>query len=73
MTLIMTPHSDAQRDLLMRLADELHIKVQVVDDSNSTTKDFMRLSESSLAKVWDTEEDAHWDAFFKLRGNVSEG
>ena len=61
MTVILTPQNDSQRDLLIKLAQELHIKIEVVDDDSAEKRAMLKLSETSFAKEWDSEEDAHWD------------
>ena len=71
MTLVLTPLNDSQKDLLIKLAEELHIRVEVIDDDNIDTKNLMKLSESSFAKEWNSEEDAHWDTLLKSTDHVS--
>jgi hypothetical protein len=71
MTLVMTPINDSQKDLLLKLAHELNIKVEVLDEESMDMKSLMKLSESSFAKEWDSEEDAHWDELVKTSQDVS--
>lgn len=61
MTVILSPQNDAQRDLLIKLAQELHIKVEVLDDDIAEKRALLKLSESVFAKEWGSEEDTHWD------------
>jgi hypothetical protein len=71
MTLVMTPLNDSQKDLLIKLAEELHIKVEVIDNDSMDMKSLMKLSESSFAKEWDSEEDNDWDELLKPKEHVS--
>ena len=71
MTLVMTPLNDSQKDLLIRLAEELHIKVEVIDDTGVDTKNLLKLAETSFAKEWGSDEDAHWDNYIKSSRDVS--
>ena len=71
MTLLISPINDSQRDLLLKLAEELHMKVEVLDDNSIDIKSLMKLAESSFAKEWNSEEDAHWDILLKSTQDVS--
>ncbi len=71
MTLVMTPLNDSQKDKLIKLAEELHVKVEVIEEDDIATKSLMKLAESSFAKEWNSEEDAHWDDLLKNQENVS--
>jgi len=73
MTLVITPINDSQKDLLIKLAEELHLTIEVIDDENIDIKSLVKLSESSFAKEWDTADDAHWDTLLKSDENVSKG
>lgn len=65
-TLILQSNSASQLDLLLRLAKEMHIKAKLIEDDISVEKiAFTKLSETSFAKEWNSEEDAHWDKFLK--------
>jgi energy-converting hydrogenase A subunit M len=61
MTVILSPQNDSQRDLLVKLAQELHIKIEVLDDVLAEKRALDKLSESSFAKEWGSEEDTYWD------------
>ncbi|MCW3124774.1 MAG: hypothetical protein JWO03_432 [Bacteroidetes bacterium] len=67
----MTPLNDSQKDLLIKLAEQLHIKVEVINDEDLDIKNIQKLAESSFAKEWESEEDAHWDEFLKSTADVS--
>lgn len=65
-TLILQSNSASQLDLLLRLAKEMHIKAKLIEDDISAEKiAFAKLSETSFAKEWNSDEDAHWDKFLK--------
>jgi len=71
MTLVLTSLNDSQKNLLIKLAEELHIKVEVIDDDSMDMKSLMKLSESSFAQEWNSEEDNDWDELLKPKENVS--
>jgi hypothetical protein len=71
MTLVLTPLNDSQKDLLIKLAQELHIKVEVLDDEDTEQRALLKLSEQCFAEEWDSEEDKHWDDFLKSTKDVS--
>lgn len=71
MTLVMTPLNDSQKDLLIKLAEELHIKVEVIDDEKLEAKNLLKLSEIAFAKEWESDEDAHWDILLKPTEDIS--
>ena len=71
MTLVITPINESQKDLLIKLANELNIKVEVLDDDSMNIKGLMKIAESSFAKEWNSEEDAHWDDLIKPSQDVS--
>jgi hypothetical protein len=55
------------------LAEELHIKVEVMDDEDVERRALLKLAETSFAKEWNSNEDEHWDDFLKTAKNVSAG
>ncbi len=69
-TLLVTTESDAQTDLLIRLAEELHLKFEIVDAGDAEKKALLKLAESSFAKEWNSKEDERWDLYLKTAGNV---
>jgi hypothetical protein len=71
MTLVLTQLNDSQKDLLIKLAQELHIKIEVLDDEDREQRALLKLSEQSFAEEWDSEEDKHWDDFLKSTKDVS--
>jgi len=71
MTLVMTPLNDSQKDQLIKLAEELHVKVEVIEEDDLATKSLMKLAESPFAKEWNNEEDVHWDTLLKSTQDVS--
>lgn len=52
MTLVMTPLNDSQKDQLIKLAEELHVKVEVIEEDDLATKSLIKLAESPFAKEW---------------------
>lgn len=65
-TLILQSNSASQQDLLLRQAKEIHIKAKLIEDDISIEKiASAKLSESSFAKEWNSEENTHWDKFLK--------
>jgi hypothetical protein len=72
-TLIFTKASETQTDLLVKLAEELHIKVEVMDDEDVERRTLLKLAETSFAKEWNSNEDEHWDGFLKAAKDVSAG
>jgi len=72
-TLIFTKANEAQTDLLVKLAKELHIVVEVMDEDEIERKALLKLSETSFGEEWNSNEDEHWDEFLKTAKNVSKG
>jgi hypothetical protein len=72
-TLVFTEANETQTDLLVKLARELHIKVEIMDDEKMETKALLKLAEKSFAKEWESKEDEHWDDFLKSAKDVSKG
>ena len=70
-TLVFTEANETQTDLLVKLAKELHIKVEVMDDEKMERKALLKLAEKSFAKEWESKEDEHWDDFLKSAKDVS--
>jgi hypothetical protein len=71
MTLVLTPLNDSQRDLFIKLAQELHVKIEVIDEEHADTRDLLKLAETSFSKEWGGAEDAHWDTYLKPTADVS--
>jgi hypothetical protein len=69
-TLIFTQANETQTDLLVKLAKELHISVEVMDEREIERKALLKLSEISFANDWNSNEDEHWDEFLKTAKNV---
>ena len=72
-TLIFTKANETQTDLLVKLAKELHIKVEVMDEDEKERKALLKLAETSFAEDWNSKEDEHWDEFLKTAKNVPAG
>jgi len=70
-TLILHTENDTQTNSVVKLARSLHIKVEVVDDKDAERQVVLKLAESSFAKEWNSEEDAHWNDFLKNAKDVS--
>ncbi len=70
-TLIFTHANETQTDLLLKLARELHINVEIMDDDGAERKALLKLSESSFSKEWNSKEDEHWNEFLKTAEDVS--
>ena len=70
-TLILHTENDSQLNSLVKLANSLHIKVEVLDDKDSEQNGLLKIAESSFGKEWNSEEDAHWNEFLKKAEDVS--
>jgi len=70
-TLLVTTENETQTDLLVRLAKELHLKIEIVEDETAEKKALLQLAEHSFAEEWNSEEDNHWDEFLKNATDVS--
>jgi hypothetical protein len=70
-TLVFTDANETQTDLLVKLAKELHLKVEVMDDEKMEGKTLLKLAETSFGKEWNSKEDEHWDDFLKTAKDVS--
>ncbi len=62
-------------DLLLHIAKRLNIKAIIKDKNHELTEReltimCMKLSETSLAKDWDEEDDEYWNKFIKHSPNV---
>lgn len=68
--IVLTTHNESQTLLLMQLAKELHLKVELIGDDADEHHALMRLAEKSFAKEWDSPEDEHWDEFLKNAEDV---
>jgi len=59
---------DSKLDILLNIIQSLKTDIiknyQVKSDEN-LSKDFMQLSNTSLEKIWDNEEDSVYDKFIK--------
>jgi hypothetical protein len=65
-TLILRIDNEAQADILIKLAKELHIKIDVIDSEiEAEKKSMLTIANSSFAKDWNSKEDEHWDEFLK--------
>ena len=70
-TLILHTENDTQTKSVVSFANSLHIKYEVMDDADTERKVLLKLAETSFAKDWNSEEDAHWDDFLKNAKDVS--
>ena len=70
-TLILHTENDIQTKSVVNLANSLHIKIEVMDDKDSEREVLLKLAESSFAKEWNSDEDAHWNDFLKNAKDVS--
>jgi hypothetical protein len=70
-TLILHTENESQTNSVVKLAHSLHIKVEIVDDKDSERQVLLKLAESSFAKEWNSDEDAHWNDFLKKAKDVS--
>lgn len=70
-TLILHTENESQTSSIVKLANSLHIQVQVMDDEETGKQLLLKLAVSSFAKEWDSEENSHWDAFLKKAKDVS--
>ncbi len=70
-TLIIKTENENQLDLLLQLATELHMKVEMSDDEASEKIAIQKLAETSFAKDWNSEEDEVWTEFLKNKKYVS--
>jgi len=70
-TLILHAENDSQTDSILKFADSIHVKVEVMDDKDIERQVLLKLAETSFAKEWDSEEDTHWDEFLKTAEDVS--
>jgi hypothetical protein len=68
--LVVTTESDAQAELLIRLANELHLKVELIAEEVEESLSVLKLAESSFSKEWSSSEDDHWDEFLKKAQDV---
>lgn len=70
-TLILHTENETQTKSIVSFANSLHIKVEVMDDTDTERKILLKLAESSFATEWNSEEDAHWNEFLKTAKDVS--
>ena len=68
-TLIIKTDKGNQADLFEKLAKELGLQIQVInDDTEVADKQIaMAIAETSFSKDWNSKEDEHWDKFLKAK------
>ena len=69
--LLVDTKNRSQMDRLVRLAKELHLNFEVIDEENNLTSSLLRLAEKSFGKEWNSEEDNRWDEILKNDGNAA--
>ena len=73
-TLILKVDSEVQADILIKLAREWHITMDVIDsEEEADRRAILTIAESSFAQEWNSKEDEHWDEFLKNSKDVSAG
>lgn len=56
---------DIVMNIIANLKDNIILHYEVVNE-NIETKSFIKLSQRSLEKIWDNEEDAIYDRFLEI-------
>lgn len=52
-------------NIIRNLKDDVIAKYEIIND-NIEVKEFMNISQKSLEKVWDNEEDSIYDKYLKV-------
>ncbi len=52
-------------DLLIAIAREMGISIVLAGEYKMATDELTLVSEASLSKAWDSEEDKKWDELYK--------
>ncbi len=52
-------------NIIRNLKDDVIAKYEIIND-NIEAKEFMDISQKSLEKVWDNEEDSIYDKYLKV-------
>lgn len=50
-------------NIIQNLKDGVIAKYEVVDENDKEEKDFMKISQKSLEKIWDNQEDSIYDKY----------
>jgi hypothetical protein len=69
-TVVIKVKSDNQLDLLVHLAAELNIEIEVTDDEKAEKAVLVELSETSFSKDWENEDDEVWTEFLNKKPYV---
>ena len=70
-TLVIKTENANQVEILLRLAKEMHIQVELTDSESTEKHAILKLAETSFAKDWDSEEDEVWTDFINKKKYVS--
>ena len=69
-TLVIKTENANQVEILLRLAKEMHIEVELTDSESTEKKAILKLAETSFAKDWDSKEDDIWTDFINKKKYV---
>ncbi len=70
-TLVIRAENANQVEILLRLAKEMNIQVEIAESDSTDKHAILKLAETSFAKDWDSEEDEVWTDFINKREYVS--
>jgi hypothetical protein len=64
-TVFIKVRNDNQLELLVHLAAELNIEIEISDEEETEKLVLMELADTSFSKDWDNEDDEVWSDFLK--------
>ena len=53
-------------NIIQSLKENIIKKYEIVDNNVNETKDFIDISQKSLSKIWDNQEDSEYDKYLEI-------